>query len=77
MIFFMGGPQLGEVEAGAVAKLFGARISVSSGGLACVALVGLIAALVPALRSVSHAEVLAAAKKNEENAAASAPAPAS
>ena len=36
MIFFMGGPQLGEVEAGAVAALFGAPISVVTGGVACV-----------------------------------------
>ena len=36
MIFFMGGPQLGEVEAGAVAALFGAPISVVTGGAACV-----------------------------------------
>lgn len=37
MIFFMGGPQLGELEAGWVAKLFGPVISVVSGGLACIA----------------------------------------
>ncbi len=35
MIFFMGGPQLGEVEAGAVAQLFGAPLSVVTGGAAC------------------------------------------
>lgn len=43
MIFFMGGPQLGEVEAGVVARLFGAPVSVMSGGVAaliCAALVG-------------------------------------
>jgi MFS family permease len=33
MIFFMGGPQLGELEAGVVADLFGAPISVISGGI--------------------------------------------
>ena len=36
MIFFMGGPQLGELEAGAVAKWMGATFSVASGGIACV-----------------------------------------
>src|ERR1043166_160932 len=36
MIFFMGGPQLGEVEAGTVAALFGAPLSVVTGGVACV-----------------------------------------
>jgi MFS family permease len=34
MIFFMGGPQLGELEAGLVANFFGAPISVISGGVA-------------------------------------------
>jgi len=37
MIFFMGGPQLGEVEAGAVAALFGAPLSVVTGGFGCLA----------------------------------------
>jgi len=50
MIFFMGGPQLGEVEAGAVAKLFGARVSVASGGALCVVATAAVAALMPALR---------------------------
>ena len=36
MIFFMGGPQLGEVEAGTVASLIGAPLSVITGGAACV-----------------------------------------
>ena len=35
MIFFMGGPQLGEVEAGTVAALIGAPLSVITGGVAC------------------------------------------
>src|SRR5882762_7382017 len=35
MIFFMGGPQLGEVEAGTVAALIGAPPSVVTGGAAC------------------------------------------
>jgi MFS family permease len=50
MIFFRGGPQLGEVEAGAVAKMFDARISVVSGGLLCVAAAIATALLVPSLR---------------------------
>ena len=36
MIFFMGGPQLGEVEAGTIAALIGAPLSVVTGGVACV-----------------------------------------
>jgi MFS family permease len=35
MIFFMGGPQLGEMEAGAVAALIGASLSVVIGGAGC------------------------------------------
>ena len=35
MIFFMGGPQLGEFEAGALAALVGATLSVVTGGLGC------------------------------------------
>jgi MFS family permease len=43
------GPRLGDVEAGAVASLATVRVSVVSGGLACVASVGLVAALFPQL----------------------------
>jgi Transmembrane secretion effector len=41
MIFFMGGPQLGEMEAGAVAFLIGAPLSVVVGGVGCLAAVAL------------------------------------
>jgi hypothetical protein len=54
MIFFMGGPQLGEVEAGLVAKWFGARTSVASGGLLCIAAVIGTAMVVPSLRAYVH-----------------------
>jgi predicted MFS family arabinose efflux permease len=37
MIFFMGGPQLGELEAGLVANWWGAPLSVITGGLGCLA----------------------------------------
>ena len=50
MIFFMGGPQLGEVEAGVVARLLGVRVAVGSGGLLCAATAAAVALLVPALR---------------------------
>ena len=36
MIFFMGGPQLGELEAGVAAHAFGPLASVVSGGIGCV-----------------------------------------
>jgi MFS family permease len=35
-IFFQGGPQLGEMEAGSVAQFFGAPFAVISGGIGCV-----------------------------------------
>ena len=43
------GPRLGDVEAGGVASLATPRFSVVSGGVACVASVGIVAALFPAL----------------------------
>jgi len=34
-MFFMGGPQLGEVEAGVVAQMFGVPFAILSGGVGC------------------------------------------
>jgi MFS family permease len=51
MMFFMGGPQLGELEAGAVAALIGAPLSVVVGGLG-----SLVCACVAALKSKSLME---------------------
>ena len=50
MVFFMGGPQLGELEAGAVANWLGAPFSVVSGGLGCLVCTLWLAATTPALR---------------------------
>lgn len=52
-IFFMGGPQLGELEAGLVAALLGAPFAIVSGGLAVVALTGWVAWQYPTLRTYS------------------------
>lgn len=61
MVFFMGGPQLGELEAGAVANWFGAVFSVISGGIGCLLATGWVAAGTPALRRYRKSdEVLAA-----------------
>jgi MFS family permease len=49
-IFFMGGPQLGELEAGVVAQIFGPTLSVISGGIGCILAVGWIARKFPQLR---------------------------
>jgi len=56
MIFFMGGPQLGEMEAGLVAHLFvsaavGVTVSVVSGGLLTVLAVAVVAARAPHVRN--------------------------
>jgi len=50
-IFFMGGPQLGEVEAGLVAQFLGAPFAVITGGIGCVLAVGWIARRWPQLRT--------------------------
>jgi MFS family permease len=51
MIFFMGGPQLGNLEAGLLAAAIGAPYSVVIGGLATVIVVGITAARFPQLRN--------------------------
>ena len=58
MIFFMGGPQLGEVEAGFLAASIGTPASVSLGGLGTIAVTLLIVCLVPKLRKYEGNEVL-------------------
>jgi MFS family permease len=50
MMFFMGGPQLGELEAGLVANWWGAVASVVSGGIGSLAATAWVAATTPALR---------------------------
>jgi MFS family permease len=50
MIFFMGGPQLGELEAGVVAAAFGAPFAIFTGGIATVLLTGWVAWQYPRLR---------------------------
>ena len=50
MVFFIGGPQLGEFEAGALASWLGAVFSVVSGGVGCVLATAWVAATTPALR---------------------------
>jgi len=54
MVFFVGGPQLGEFEAGAVASLFGAPVSVVTGGLGCLAATTWIAWSTPVIRHYRH-----------------------
>jgi MFS family permease len=49
MVFFMGGPQLGEFEAGLVGQILGAPFSVVSGGVLCIAACAWIAVKTPEL----------------------------
>jgi MFS family permease len=57
MIFFMGGPQLGELEAGLVAALFSAPISVVTGGIGCLIAVAVTAWKAPTLRKFDEEDL--------------------
>ena len=56
MIFYIGGPQLGEFEAGIAAQLFGLAPSIVLGGLGVLAAAAAIGYVVPALRIYDRAE---------------------
>jgi MFS family permease len=58
MVFFIGGPQLGEVEAGLVANWRGAPFSVITGGIGCLLATAWIAAITPALRHYRRSEAV-------------------
>ncbi len=60
MIFFMGGPQLGELEAGLVANAWGAPVSVVSGGIGCLLATAWVAGRTPALRAYRREPALLA-----------------
>jgi MFS family permease len=59
-IFFQGGPQLGEVEAGVVAQLFGAPFAIVSGGIGCIVGMWLIVRKWPFLTSYNGDEHIGA-----------------
>jgi MFS family permease len=50
MIFFQGGPQLGELESGLLAQWIGAPLAVVTGGIGCLAATGVLASATPVLR---------------------------
>lgn len=56
MIFFMGGPQLGEFESGLVARWLGGPWAVITGGIGCLLTVALVAARGRVLRDYRAAE---------------------
>ena len=51
MLFFMGGPQLGELEAGLVANWLGGPIAVVTGGVGCLIATAILVAVTPQLRT--------------------------
>ena len=55
-IFFQGGPQLGEVEAGLAAQLLGAPVAIMLGGVGCILAVGWIARRWPQIRKYNGDE---------------------
>lgn len=59
MLFFQGGPQLGELEAGLVAGWMGPVFSVVSGGFACVFIVAFAALKAPWLREYRASDSVA------------------
>jgi len=61
-MFFRGGPQLGEMEAGIVGQLFGAPLAVISGGIACLIAVAALALRYPELRNFQGDEPIQAGK---------------
>ncbi len=72
MVFFNGGPQLGEIEAGAMAQWLGAPFSVVSGGIGCLIATAWIAKTTPQLRHyrarpATPAEVLATAQTSGQH----------
>ena len=54
MIFFMGGPQLGEFQAGLLATFFTAPIAVMIGGTGAIITAGIMALAVPTLRRYNN-----------------------
>jgi MFS family permease len=66
MVFFIGGPQLGEMEAGAVANWLGAPFSVVSGGIGCLIAVAWVAWSTPELRHYVATPVSTAAAVGTE-----------
>ncbi len=58
MIFFMGGPQLGNLEAGIVARWMGTPFSVISGGIGCIISVSWIAFKAKGLRNYQREEAV-------------------
>jgi MFS family permease len=59
-IFFMGGPQLGEIEAGLVAQAFGTPVAIISGGIGCIFAMALVALRWPQIQKYNGDEPILA-----------------
>ena len=59
-IFFAGGPQLGEVEAGIVASTVSTPFAIITGGIGCLLAVGIVTIRWPALRNYNGDEAIQA-----------------
>jgi len=57
-IFFKGGPQLGEVESGLVAQIFGVPFAIISGGVGCVVAAWIVVKKIPQLLTYNGDEAL-------------------
>ncbi len=70
MIFFKGGPQLGEVESGIVAQAFGVPAAIISGGIGCVLAVWLVISRFPQLFRYNGDEPMVVDQPIEQNGSA-------
>jgi MFS family permease len=66
-IFFQGGPQLGEVEAGLVAQFFGTPAAIISGGIGCILAVMVIIRKWPQILAYDGNEAIAAEKASSSS----------
>ena len=67
MIFFMGGPQLGELEAGLVAQAFGPVFSVVTGGIGTIVATAALAWRYPMLRGYREGDAVLSAEQSPDN----------
>lgn len=70
MIFFKGGPQLGEVESGLVAQAFGVPFAIVSGGIGCVIAVAFVISRFPQLFRYNGDEPMVLDQAVEQNGSA-------
>ena len=63
MMFFIGGPQLGELEAGLLAQWAGPVVSVVSGGIGCLVATAWVVAVTPGLRALPPHGAAAACRR--------------